>query len=409
MDGKGNFVVVWESYYQDGDGTGIVGRRFTHSGAPRGGEFKVNTYTPIDQYGPSVAVDGNGNFVVVWNSFGQDGSGTAVEGQRFGATGSRKGGEFQVNTYTSDYQFDARVSIDENGDFVVVWTGGVQDGSDLGVFGQAFHNAGNPRGQEFQVNSYTTGIQGYASVASTGGGDFVVSWTSLYQDGDLAGVFAQEFNSNVTPKGSEFQVNTYTTGAQALPSVALNPYGDVVVAWSSNGQDGDGRGIFAQRYYESDFCQGPDNDQDNVCDGNDNCRGTYNPTQDDADGDGVGDPCDIVMTNPLDNDTLDCSDPASFSPMITWSPGEYDRFKVFMSPSPGFEKGNRVTSGKKLLTVPMWMPSVKKWTAACAKAVAANPTTPILYFKIYGVDTNRPTSDPARKTFSDVVVTQITP
>ena len=46
-----------------------------------GPEFRVNTYTTSTQASPSVASDPNGNFVVVWQSDGQDGSGYGVYGQ----------------------------------------------------------------------------------------------------------------------------------------------------------------------------------------------------------------------------------------------------------------------------------------------------------------------------------------
>ena len=53
------------------------------AGLPVGLEFPVNSYTTSTQFAPSVAVDGAGSFVVVWNSGGQDGSGNGVFGQRF--------------------------------------------------------------------------------------------------------------------------------------------------------------------------------------------------------------------------------------------------------------------------------------------------------------------------------------
>lgn len=68
---------------------------------PVGSEFHVNTYTTDDQYASSVAADAAGNFVVVWQSFGQDGSGLGVFGQRYDSTGLPVGSEFQVNTATS--------------------------------------------------------------------------------------------------------------------------------------------------------------------------------------------------------------------------------------------------------------------------------------------------------------------
>jgi large repetitive protein len=38
----------------------------------------------VAQYNSSVAADPAGNFVVVWQSLGQDGSGFGIFGQRFG-------------------------------------------------------------------------------------------------------------------------------------------------------------------------------------------------------------------------------------------------------------------------------------------------------------------------------------
>ena len=40
-----------------------------------GNEFQVNTYTTSYQRNPSVAMDADRNFVVVWDSYDQDGSG----------------------------------------------------------------------------------------------------------------------------------------------------------------------------------------------------------------------------------------------------------------------------------------------------------------------------------------------
>ena len=50
-----------------------------------GNEFQVNTYTPNNQLFPAVAADSDGNFVVAWQSEGQDGSSNGVFAQRFAA------------------------------------------------------------------------------------------------------------------------------------------------------------------------------------------------------------------------------------------------------------------------------------------------------------------------------------
>ena len=64
----------------------IQGRRYDASGSPEGGEFQVNTYTISFQRIPSVAVDADGDFVVVWwsyGNFGSDTDGRSIHGQRY--------------------------------------------------------------------------------------------------------------------------------------------------------------------------------------------------------------------------------------------------------------------------------------------------------------------------------------
>src|SRR5437870_5247186 len=76
------------------------------------------------------------------------------------------GAEFQVNTYTSSLQLAPAVAADANGNFVVVWSSANKDGSAFGIFGQRFKAAGVPQGSEFQINTYTTDSQYLPSVAS---------------------------------------------------------------------------------------------------------------------------------------------------------------------------------------------------------------------------------------------------
>ena len=194
--------------------------------APAGNEFQVNTYTTGFQYGANaVASDGSGNFVVVWPSNGQDGSDYGIFGQRFSAAGIRLGGEFQVNTYTTNRQYMAAVASDANGNFVVVWQSYGPDGQFSGIFGQRFNALGVRLGTEFRVNTYTTHQQIRPAVSSDASGNFVVVWDSFYQDGNAVGVFGQRFNVAGIPQGTEFRVNSYTTDFQYLPAVASAPVG----------------------------------------------------------------------------------------------------------------------------------------------------------------------------------------
>jgi hypothetical protein len=131
---------------------------------------------------------------------------------------------------------------------VVTWQSSGQDGSGYGVYGQLFDSSGNKVGTEFQVNTYTTDWQYYPSVAALSGGGFVVTWMSVAQDASSDGVYGRVFDSFGNKVGSEFRVNTYITNAQRDPSVASLPGGGFVVTWDSYGQDGSEGGVYGRRF-----------------------------------------------------------------------------------------------------------------------------------------------------------------
>ena len=257
MHGNGDFVVVWSSQEQDGDGGigGIFARRFDSAGNALDAELQVNSFTPDNQGHPAVATQSGGAFVVVWES-NQDGDVYGVFGQRFGSSGAKEGGEFQVNTFTVGYQKSPAVAADADGDFVVTWSSAGQDGEAGGIFGRRFDSSGVPQAAEFQVNSYTSAAQLYSAVDMNAAGSFFVVWESNGQDSDSGGVFGQRFDAGGAPLGVEFRVNSFTTSNQQYPDVAADDLGGFVVAWESLTQDGSLFGVFAQRFASTGNRQG---------------------------------------------------------------------------------------------------------------------------------------------------------
>ncbi len=229
IDGTGNFVVVWESYAQDGSKEGIFGQRFDASGLPLGAEFQANTYTTGNQFGPDVAADASGNFLVTWS--GYDGDGSGILTQRYDSTGTPVAGELQVNSYTTNTQIGASIAADANGNVVVAWQSNEQDGDGAGVFARRFDTAGVPFGPEFQVNVVTTGGQYPAGVAASPAGDFVITWSTQRGGGDY--VLGRRYDGAGLPQGGEFQINTNTTRTPIVGgSVAMDAAGQFVVVWT---------------------------------------------------------------------------------------------------------------------------------------------------------------------------------
>jgi hypothetical protein len=259
----GSFIVVWQSFGSTGsddDGKSIQMRRFDTDGNPLGDDIQVNTYITSGQGRPQVTVRPSGEFLVVWHSngsFGSDADESSVQLRRFDSNGNPLGDDLQVNTYTTSSQGSADATYRPDGSFVVIWNSygsSSGDTSQYSVQGQRFRASGTPWGSQFQANTYSTGSQKHADVAPDPRGGFVVTWMSdgsWGSDQDQESTQVRLFREDATPMGAEYQVNTYTTAWQNLPALATDSAGDFVVvfqSWGSPGLDTDRASIHARRF-----------------------------------------------------------------------------------------------------------------------------------------------------------------
>ncbi|MCX7421267.1 MAG: matrixin family metalloprotease [Planctomycetia bacterium] len=251
---NGDYVVTWAS--NASGNWDVYAQRFDKKGVAKGTEFLVNQTATGDQVDPVVSVDALGNFVIAWVEAGSDTSGSGIYARRFNADGTASMNEMLINTTTAGEQNAPALASNGIGDFVVTWTSAAQDGSGTGIYAKQFTLDGTVAGSEFRVNNTTRGDQSDSAVVMNRiTGEFVVTWTSSAQDGSGLGIYAQRFSSNGTSTGGEFKVNTTTAGDQLDASIAINRItGDFIVSWT--GQDGSGTGVFAQRYGLNGVAQG---------------------------------------------------------------------------------------------------------------------------------------------------------
>jgi hypothetical protein len=231
MDNDGDYVVTWSDGYwnedgQDGSSYGIYAQRYNNDGFKIGTEFPVNSTTNGDQSNPAIAMDGNGNFIIVWNSFNQDGDSKGIFAQRYYSDGTVNGPEFPVNTTTIGSQYNPAVAMNSAGDFTISWSNDY-----TGIYAQSYHSDGTVNVPEFHVNS-SYGDQ--SSVAMDTAGDFVVSWQGS------SGIYVKSYYSDGSVNLTESLVNSHLT---ISGSVAMDNDGDFVVAWSNVYW-----GIYAQSY-----------------------------------------------------------------------------------------------------------------------------------------------------------------
>jgi len=256
-DVAGDFVVTWSSTGQDGSGYGVYAQRYNAAGVAQGGEFKVNSYTTNNQTNATVAMEAAGDFVITWSSYGQDAAnGWGVYAQRYNAAAWPRGASSRSTPTrrtarsTPRWRWTPRATLSSPG----AATGRTAAAS--ANYAQRYNAAGVAQGGEFQVNSYTTSTQEFSTVSMDAAGNFVVTWSSSGQDGSGFGVYAQRYNAAGVAQGGEFKVNSYTTSDQVSSTVAMDAAGDFVVVWSSNGQDGSSGGVYAQRYNAAGVAQG---------------------------------------------------------------------------------------------------------------------------------------------------------
>jgi len=253
----GRFLMTWSSDDAgDGSGACIRGRIYNATGTAAGNDFIVNTTTTNRQTDSSVTVLTDGRFVVTWQSEDPgDGSSHCIRGRIYKADGVAVGNDFIVNTTTTGYQADPAVIELPDGRFVVVWESDeAGDGSGYCVRGRLYGADGNPAGDDFVVDTSPHLDQYDPNVTTLSDGRFVVTWTSE-DGGDGAGVTCirgRIYGSDGVAAGSDFVVNSSSADDQYGREIAALADGRFIVTWASY-DPGDGSGPCVRvRIYEAD-------------------------------------------------------------------------------------------------------------------------------------------------------------
>jgi hypothetical protein len=263
-----NVVVVWASFDQAGSNSlqDVYGQIFSQTGQKVGTNFLINQFISYNQRTPTVAALANGGFVVAWVSeqervvapnLGQNTTATTagaivtpsvdIYARLFNSNGVATTNEFLVDTGSNPCA-NPTVAAASDGSFMVAWdaydTVNVTNGWD--VYARPFSNA-VPAGAVVRVNSFLPGNQ-YAPRISAIGGDYLIVWTSSWQDGSREGVYGRFVHEDGSPVGGEFRVNTATAGQQMLPAVASDGVSQFVAVWTSYTGSPYNFDLFAQRY-----------------------------------------------------------------------------------------------------------------------------------------------------------------
>jgi hypothetical protein len=234
LSGSGDGVVVFEGRGA-GDRDGVFARRISAAGVPLGADFRVNETTQERQGDASIAMRGDGSFVVVWAGRGR-GDQDGIFMRLYAANGTPLTGEILINQTTAGKQGQPAVEIAPDGSIVVAWEGNGA-GDFAGVFIRRFAASGAALGPETLVNDPSPLRQSDPTIAIQADGSFLVAWTNRGVDGSGYDIVARRFDAAARPASPQFAINSNRAGDQVAPDVAPVANGAYDVVWSSIGSN----------------------------------------------------------------------------------------------------------------------------------------------------------------------------
>ncbi|RPI18150.1 MAG: T9SS C-terminal target domain-containing protein [Ignavibacteriae bacterium] len=203
-------------------------------------DFRVNDdNTTLTQGSPSIGVDGEGNFVIVWNDPriypGR------VYCQIFDIDGNRIRNNFGIGQDTCGLGV---ITVLKDGRFIVSYA------NNRNIYQQRYNKLGYPLGPWGMVNDVplpdTVVVPNYpGSIGTDSSGNYVVAWTDNRYGSLNTNVYGQRYDSSGNKLGNNFRVNDIMNHA-GYPGLAVNKDGSFIVTWQEYRSTG--IKIYMQRY-----------------------------------------------------------------------------------------------------------------------------------------------------------------
>ena len=202
-----------------------------------GSEYGIIGALTGDQVFSQVALNASGGYLV-WQDNATDGDGSGISARRINRSLSGALGSFRVNEAGAGDQTQPQLALLSNGGVAFVWQSAVANR--VKVYARFLNPDGTFATGDVAVSNYTGGDQTSPVIASLPGGNVVIAWSSVGQERNasgapisngMQGVFAQIFSPTGQKVGDELQANSTATLNQRNPAVTAFPNGGFVIAW----------------------------------------------------------------------------------------------------------------------------------------------------------------------------------
>jgi hypothetical protein len=195
VDPDGSYLIAWTSQNgTDTFNTSIYGRVFGASGAPLAVPFAITSSTVVGPQGrPTVANDGRGSYLVAWQSYFNDAFHTRVDGQIVSKAGGLLGKLQTISTGEGNNLADAAPSaaVAPGGTFMLTWMEW-NISFPVGLAGVQVDRTGVPLGNQFWINDLQIGAQSRTSLATDGAGHYLSSYEG-FENQTTVGIRARYF------------------------------------------------------------------------------------------------------------------------------------------------------------------------------------------------------------------------
>ena len=238
VDGAGNAIAVWSQ--DDGSNYNIYANRYTASTGTWGTEELIESSSVANTVSPQIAVDGNGNAIVVWQQ--SDGIDESIYANRYTASTDSWGTEELLENSDDGHASDPQIAIDDDGNGVAVWW--QPDSANLRHIYSNRYTPGAGWGTEERIESSDDGHSNYPQIAIDGEGNVIAVWR---QDDNINDglLYANRYTANTGSWGTEALIGN-GNGSVFQPQIAIDGEGNAIAVWHQF--DGTHGNIHANRF-----------------------------------------------------------------------------------------------------------------------------------------------------------------
>jgi len=247
MDDSGNTIITWDQ--SDGSNLQIFRSEYRNNTwtYPSSLADHISIDGPYHIFysdNPQVAMDDNGNAIIAWHQY--DGSNWQIFKSEY-RNGAWTYPSSRTDNITPDGQnaFDPQVAMDDNGNAIIVWW--QHDGSNCQIFKSEYRNGVWTHPASLADNISPNGSDAhYQQVAMDDSGNTIIVWQQSDDSGD-AQIFKSEYRNGAWTNPASLTDNISPDGSDASrPQVAMDDNGNAVIVWVQ--YDGGYQQIYRSEY-----------------------------------------------------------------------------------------------------------------------------------------------------------------